>query len=67
MKHNVCGGEKIIRALLGLIIILAGLYYVSWWGLVGLIPLLTATVGYCPVTHALRFSSCPMDSSPSST
>jgi hypothetical protein len=66
MRHNVCGTEKIFRAGLGLVIILAGLYYMSWWGVVGLVPLLTAAVGYCPVTHALRFSSCPLDSSPSS-
>lgn len=64
MEHNVCGMEKILRAVLGIGIIFAGLYYASWWGAIGLIPLLTAAVGYCPVTHAFHFSSCPVRTSP---
>jgi hypothetical protein len=67
MKHNVCGIEKYARALLGVAVISAGLYFGSWWGAIGLIPLITAFVGYCPVTHALRLSSCPVSGSPSST
>lgn len=64
MEHNVCGKEKAIRAVLGIVILLAGLYYGSWWGAIGLIPLLTAIVGYCPVNRVLKFSSCPMRTSP---
>ena len=26
----------------------AGLYFQSWWGLIGLIPLFTSIVGWCP-------------------
>lgn len=58
MTKNVCGTEKWIRAILGVAIILAGLYYSSWWGLIGLIPLATAVFSYCPLTHAIGFSSC---------
>lgn len=58
MKRNVCGREKSIRAAVGVLIILAGLYYSSWWGAIGLIPLLTAVIGYCPVSDALHVSSC---------
>jgi len=64
MVHNVCGTEKIIRAVLGIVIILAGIFYGSWWGAIGLIPLLTAVIGYCPLSHAFHFSSCPMRTSP---
>ena len=64
MEHNVYGTEKILRAVLGIVIILAGLYYANWWGAIGLIPLLTAVVGYCPVTHAFHFSSCTVRTSP---
>ncbi|MHC1729541.1 MAG: DUF2892 domain-containing protein [Syntrophobacteraceae bacterium] len=60
MTYNVCGTERIVRAVLGVIIILAGLYYASWWGLIGLIPLLTAVVRYCPISHVLHFSTCPV-------
>jgi hypothetical protein len=60
MVHNVCGKERVIRALLGILIMLVGFYYQSWWGAIGLVPLLTAAIGYCPLSHALRFSSCPV-------
>lgn len=66
MTHNVCGKERIIRAVLGIVILMAGLYYASWWGLIGLIPLLTAVISYCPITHAFHFSSCPTRTSPTS-
>ncbi len=58
MKHNVCGVEKMVRALIGIAIIFAGVYFRSWWGAIGLIPLLTAAVGYCPLSHAFHFSTC---------
>jgi len=64
MVTNVCGMEKIIRAVLGTIIVLAGLYYSSWWGAIGLIPLLTAAVGYCPINQVFSFSSCSLRTSP---
>jgi len=67
MEHNVCGVEKYIRILTGIGIISAGLYFGSWWGAIGLIPLITAFVGSCPVTQVLRLSSCPISGSPSST
>ncbi|MCU0589677.1 MAG: DUF2892 domain-containing protein [Syntrophobacteraceae bacterium] len=67
MKHNVCGTEKFVRIALGAGMIAAGLYFGSWLGAIGVIPLVTAFVGYCPVTHALRLSSCPVGDSPSST
>ena len=48
MKHNVGSVDRIIRVVLGLAIIAAGVYYRSWWGALGAVPLLTATIGWCP-------------------
>jgi Protein of unknown function (DUF2892) len=64
MEYNVCGTEKYIRGALGILIILAGLYYGSWWGAVGLIPLLTAIAGYCPLNRMIQHSSCPLRTTP---
>lgn len=49
MQCNVGKGDKIFRIILGLIIGAVGLYFQSWWGLLGLIPLLTALMNFCPL------------------
>lgn len=57
MKANVGGSDKVARFVFGSLIIAVGVYYGSWWGLLGLIPLVTGTVGYCPVYSLMGFSS----------
>ncbi|OIP01702.1 MAG: hypothetical protein AUJ98_03660 [Bacteroidetes bacterium CG2_30_33_31] len=49
MSKNVGKIDKIIRVFLGLIIGVLGLYFKSWWGLVGIVPLLTAIISFCPL------------------
>lgn len=58
MKCNVGKTDRIIRAVVGLAIITAGVYFNSWWGLIGVIPVLTAAIGWCPLYIPLKFSSC---------
>jgi len=58
MTTNVGGIDKLIRIILGLGIIGAGVYYQSWWGAVGAIPLLTGFIGYCPAYPLFGISSC---------
>ena len=45
MVRNVGSADRVARIVVGLGIIAAGLYLGSWWGAVGLIPLITAAVG----------------------
>jgi len=49
MKKNVGSIDKIIRIILGLAIGGLGFFYGSWWGLVGIIPIATALVNFCPL------------------
>jgi len=49
MKCNVGNGDRILRAIVGIIIIATGIYYQSWWGAVGVVPLLTAAIRWCPM------------------
>jgi len=49
MKANVGGIDRVFRALVGIAIVVAGVYFNSWWGALGLIPLATAALGWCPV------------------
>lgn len=48
MKTNVGGLDRALRAVAGVVIIAAGIYFKSWWGALGVLPLLTAVVRFCP-------------------
>jgi len=58
MKPNVGGLDRIFRFVVGAAIVLAGLYFKSWWGLIGIIPLATATFRYCPAYGPLGINTC---------
>jgi len=57
MKKNVGSSDKIVRYLLGVGIIGAGVYFNSWWGIVGVIPIFTASMGWCPFYVPFNLSS----------
>ncbi len=38
----------IIRIILGVVLLFLGWYLNTWWGLVGLLPLVTGLFGFCP-------------------
>ena len=49
MKKNMGITDRRIRVVLGIVAIAAGLYFKSWWGLLGVIFLGTALIGTCPL------------------
>jgi hypothetical protein len=57
MTRNVGGFDRVFRAVFGLAVIGAGVYFGSWWGALGAIPLLTAILQWCPVYVPSGFSS----------
>lgn len=62
MKCNVGTADKWVRILLGVVIAGVGVYYQSWWGLLAIVPLGTAVLGYCPLYALIGFSTCKVDS-----
>lgn len=63
-KNNVGGIDRIVRIVLGLVLIgltLSG--QIGVWGWIGVVPVLTAALGTCPLYTILGFSSCPMKKS----
>lgn len=48
MQCNVGKTDRILRIVGGLAIIAAGVYYQAWWGVIGVVPLVTATLRWCP-------------------
>ncbi|SFQ59801.1 Protein of unknown function [Variovorax sp. OK605] len=60
LSNNVGAADRTLRIGVGaLLILLAGMGYVGWWGYLGLIPLLTGAMGSCPLYSLFGFSSCP--------
>ncbi|MCR6654978.1 MAG: DUF2892 domain-containing protein [Opitutus sp.] len=57
MKHNVGSADCTLRVVLGLAILLGGISVQSWWGLVGLLPLISGLVRYCPVYPLFGFNT----------
>lgn len=61
MKHNVGGIDRVLRTLLGLVLIaLAVTGTIGAWGYIGVVPLLTGLVGICPAYKLLGLSTCPL-------
>lgn len=61
MNQNAGTLDRVIRVALGLgLLLLVVVGPQSWWGLVGIIPLLTGVVGYCPLYGILGLRTCPI-------
>lgn len=59
MTKNVGGIDRVFRAVAGLVLI--ALVFVgpqTPWGWIGLVPLLTAAIGWCPAYLPLGLSTC---------
>jgi hypothetical protein len=64
-KNNVGGLDRVLRVVLGLVLIgmtLAGT--IGAWGWIGVVPLLTGALGTCPLYTVLGLSSCPAGKKP---
>ena len=60
MKTNVGGIDRILRIVVGLLLIALTLTgTIGLWGWIGVVPLATAAFGFCPLYTVLGFSSCP--------
>ncbi|MCK5723504.1 MAG: DUF2892 domain-containing protein [Gammaproteobacteria bacterium] len=61
MKHNMGKTDRILRGLIGIGAISVGVYFQSWWGALGIIPLFTTVVSWCPIYLPFGISTCKKD------
>ena len=62
-QTNIGGLDKGIRIGVGaLLIVLALLGVIGWWGWLGIIPLATAFVRVCPLYALFGINTCPLKS-----
>lgn len=59
MKCNSGGADRILRVVVGLILVaLAATGMVGAWGWIGLLPLVTGAFGFCPAYTLLGINTC---------
>lgn len=63
MRINMGAADRIIRAIIGLVLI--ALVFVgpqTAWGWIGIVPLATALLGICPAYSLFGFKTCKTES-----
>ncbi|HEX8974317.1 MAG TPA: DUF2892 domain-containing protein [Patescibacteria group bacterium] len=58
LQCNVGETDKTIRWTVGILLLVYGFFFRSWWGLLGLPLVLTAYFGYCHLYKLLNISTC---------
>lgn len=58
MKKNVGNVDTLIRMLIGIIILVAGFMAESLWGLLGIIPIMSGAVSWCPIYWYFNKTTC---------
>lgn len=59
MKANVGGIDRILRIVAGLVLIaLAAMGTIGVWGYIGVVPLATGLIGWCPAYLPFGLSTC---------
>jgi Protein of unknown function (DUF2892) len=64
MKANVGSIDRMVRVVLGLALLSVVFLVdspVRWIGLTGVVPLLTASMSFCPFYTVLGVSTCPAE------
>jgi len=62
MSTNVGTVDRALRAVVGLVLLGLALLGGHWWGWIGVVPLVTAFVGFCPAYKLIGLSTCPIAS-----
>lgn len=61
MKMNAGGIDRALRVIAGLVLIALTLMgTIGVWGWIGVVPLLTGLIGFCPAYTILGVNTCPL-------
>ena len=61
MKSNVGGIDRILRVVVGLVLIaLAATGTVGVWGWIGIVPVATGLFRFCPLYSLIGIDTCPL-------
>ena len=61
MKSNAGSIDRVLRVIVGLVLVgLTAAGTIGVWGWIGVIPLVTGAIGFCPAYTILGISTCSM-------
>lgn len=61
MLINESHFDRIMRTVTGLtLVVAAATGFIGFWGWIGVVPLVTGVVGFCPIYKVFGLSSCPI-------
>ncbi|MCB1961446.1 MAG: DUF2892 domain-containing protein [Rhodocyclaceae bacterium] len=61
MKSNVGGIDKILRIVAGVALVAWALMGGPVWAWIGIVPIATGLMGWCPAYTLLGMNTCPID------
>lgn len=59
MKLNVGGIDRVLRIVVGLALVAWAVLGGPVWAWIGIVPLATGAIGFCPLYPILGMSTCP--------
>ncbi len=65
MNRNVGNIDRIIRIVLGIVILAVGIAAQSWLAVLAIIPFGTALIGWCPAYSLFGIRTCPVNTAKS--
>lgn len=63
MKTNEGSLDRILRIIVGALLIIGAVMGYGWWMWIGVVPLATGLIGWCPLYTLFGFNTCPMNKS----
>ena len=62
---NVGSTDKIVRIAAGALLILLALFgIIGWWGWIGVVPIATSLMNWCPAYNLFGIKTCPTSKLP---
>jgi len=62
MKTNVGGIDKILRIAVGAVLLILAIMGIGTpWTWIGVVPLVTGLIGFCPLYTILGINTCPVN------
>lgn len=59
MQRNVGNTDKLLRIIVGVVLLALGLTgVIGWWGVIGIVPLATGLLNWCPAYTLLGIRTC---------